>query len=116
MMAGFIVLPFPVSTNSLYFNVPKRGRVKTARYKQWIAEADTMLMKQILKRFTVRVDLDIRCGGGRKNQDISNLIKCVEDALVRNGILVDDKKEFVRSVKVSWDDETVGCSVTIEGV
>lgn len=115
-MTDFIVLPFPVSVNALYFNVPKRGRVKTARYKEWIAEADAMLMKQAFKRFTVRVDLDIRCGGGRKNQDISNLIKCVEDTLVRNGILIDDKKEFVRSVKASWDNETMGCSVYISEV
>jgi len=75
-----------------------------------------MLAQQTLKRFTERVDLDIRCGGGRKNSDISNLIKCVEDALVRNGVLIDDKKEFVRSVKISWDDETVGCSVHISEI
>ena len=115
-MVSYIVLPFPVSVNALYFNVPKRGRVKTARYKAWIAEADAALMQQTLERFTGRVDLDIRCGGGRKNSDISNLIKCVEDTLVRNGVLIDDKKEFVRSVKISWVGGSVECSVRISEI
>lgn len=113
-MSSMILLPFPVSVNGLYANVRNRGRVKTKRYLSWELEAALMLRKQTLPTFEKRVDLDIKCGGGRKNQDISNLIKCVEDTLVKHGVLIDDNKEFVRSVKASWDDETIGCAVYIQ--
>ena len=114
MKPSLILLPFPVSVNGLYANVRNRGRVKTKRYLSWELEAALMLRKQKLTTYEKRVDLDIKCGGGRKNQDISNLIKSVEDTLIKHGILIDDSKEFVRSVKAGWDDEVVGCSVFIE--
>ena len=108
------MLPFPLSVNGLYLNVKGRGRVKTKRYREWIDEASLMLMKQNISYFKTRVDITIHLGGGRKNQDCDNLIKCVLDRLVYLKILEDDCKPFVRSVKAIWNDEVVGTMVIIE--
>tara|TARA_R110000803_G_scaffold50710_3_gene105063 strand:- start:760 stop:1113 length:354 start_codon:yes stop_codon:yes gene_type:complete len=113
-MTFCVLLPFPMSVNTLYTNVKGRGRVTTGRYRDWQWEAALMLKKQTLRKFDKRVDIEIRCGKGRANQDISNLIKSVEDTLVKNDILIDDNKKYVRSVKASWDDDVAGCVVFIE--
>lgn len=112
----FLRLPFPKSVNTLYYNKiigRKNIRVKTIKYRDWIKQSELLLSIQKNKEFTDRVDLNIFCGGGRVNQDISNLIKCVEDQLVRNKTIQDDSKKYVRSVKISWDDNVDGCVVFI---
>lgn len=112
----FLLLPYPVSTNALYLNVKGQGRAKTKRYKDWIDEAYLMLLKQDLQFFSRRVDLIIHVGGGRIDADISNMIKGVEDMLVRQKIIIDDSRDYVRSVKAIWDRSVVGCMVEIEEV
>ena len=113
-MSAYILLPFPPSVNTLYINVRGRGRATSGKYKDWQHEAAMMLGKQTLPKFDKRVDLEIEVGPGRANADCSNLIKAVEDTLVKHGILIDDSKNYVRSVKVSWSTEVVGCSVWIK--
>jgi Holliday junction resolvase RusA-like endonuclease len=109
-------LPYPLSVNAMYKSIGENRRAKSKRYKDWIKEAGEMLQIQRKKYFIVRVDLDIRVCGGRKNADISNLIKGVEDILVSFGILQDDKKEYVRSVKIAWVENEPECIVTITEV
>lgn len=108
-----LLLPYPVSLNAMFAN-GGRSRIKSKRYKAWIVEADLMIMKQKpLKRFEGMVDIEIKCGFGRKDADISNLVKGPEDLLVRYGIIKDDSRKIVRSIKAAWDETITGCQITV---
>ncbi len=105
-------LPFPPSVNSMYRNVAKRGRAKTAEYKAWIKEAGTALSRQMSEQeisgqVCLRIDLDKRRKG-----DCTNRAKAVEDLLVSHGILSDDSQKWVRRVDIGWED-VQGCVVTV---
>ena len=94
MKTAKIYLPVPPSVNALYFNVPKRGRVKTALYKNWINSADALLMTQkplprIRGRLSVRITIPAKTRG-----DASNRIKAAEDFLVSREITGDDKHNW----------------------
>jgi crossover junction endodeoxyribonuclease RusA len=106
-------LPFPPSVNSMYRNVAKRGRAKTAEYSAWIKEAGTALSRQMPKQeisgqVCLRIDLDKRRKG-----DCTNRAKAVEDLLVSHGILSDDSQKWVRRVDIGWEDVR-GCVVTVQ--
>jgi Holliday junction resolvase RusA-like endonuclease len=111
-----LLLPFPISTNSLYANIRGRGRIKTKRYKEWVQEAYLMSCKQDLQFFQNRVDIIIHLGGGRKNSDCSNMIKGIEDFLVNQKIIFDDSKPYVRSVKAIWDEDVTGAMIEISEI
>jgi len=114
MKHAVILVPFPLSVNGLYLNVKGRGRVKTKSYIKWQQEAALMLMKQNKPEFKSRVDVVVYLGGGRDDSDCDNYNKCCLDLLVNHGILKDDSKLYVRSVKAIWDDETVQNGAMIE--
>lgn len=88
-----ICLPVPPSTNALYRNVA-HGRVKTAIYNAWIADADAVCIQQkkavnamALKEGEYR--LSIRLPATCKI-DTDNALKALCDYLVTRGITPDD--------------------------
>lgn len=95
---------FPISTNALFANVAGRGRVRTKRYKEWAQAAgwDCNGKGSISGPFELRLVLSRR--KRRKGQDLSNLIKCVEDLLVAHGIVEDDSLN--EKITLAWGDCT----------
>ena len=92
-----ISIPIPPSTNKLYRNVSRKGRVKTTQYKSWLSEA-LWLLKSGLPTLTPPVKLGVTIYGGKGfsvDSDISNRMKAAEDALVAAGRLENDNVKFV---------------------
>jgi crossover junction endodeoxyribonuclease RusA len=104
-----IKLPFPPSTNTLYRNVRGRGRVKTARYNTWIAAARLNVGPVAL--IDAKIVLDLTLGRpDRRRRDVSNLIKAVEDLMVKCNVIADDSQ--VEEVRARWG-QVDGCEVRI---
>lgn len=110
-----IELPFPVSTNQLYANVAKRGRVKTARYRAWCCTAGWELKQQ--KPQPISGDYSITIEVERKksrNPDLGNCHKGVSDLLVEHGVVADDSLES--EIVMRWAPDVKGCRVTVRSV
>lgn len=106
-------LPLPISTNALFYNLPKGGRAKTRRYADWVQSAGYLLIAQRLRTIPGPVSLDIKISTKSKC-DPDNALKCCFDALVARGIIEDDKPEIVREFRVSYSDQIDGMRVTIQ--
>ena len=107
MTALVLRLPLPPPLSACFKNAQRQkringklrkwsGRVKTARYIDWIAEAVLAVTAQcgpLVARanFTSEVHVDYQFGKpDRRRQDAFNREKAVSDLLVRVGILADD--------------------------
>lgn len=90
----------PPSTNGLYANVPKVGRVKTDRYRTWLQAAGWDMKRHHNVRFSEPVFLTIVIGKLRANADVSNRVKAVEDLLVTHKTIPGDSVQWVRGVNV----------------
>jgi Holliday junction resolvase RusA-like endonuclease len=98
-------LPKPISTNRLFYNKKNGGRGCTSSYNSWKWSAKEMLQKQ--KPFDkidgpVRILFAVGEVGLRDSMDGDNTLKCMLDALVDCGVLLDDKRGIVRSVGMVW--------------
>ena len=86
-----ITLPFPVSVNALYAG---RGRrFKSKRYQSWITQSRNALRYQKFSPLMDKYPLQIIYTFGRPDKrirDCANYIKCVDDFLVSQGIILDD--------------------------
>jgi Holliday junction resolvase RusA-like endonuclease len=105
-------LPFPPSTNNLFINGSK-GRFRSQKYADWIAEAGWELQRQRPPKVLGPVDLVFHFQDGRDNRkrDVTNLIKAPEDLLVKHGIIEADDNTIVRSVSAYWADTAVGVEI-----
>lgn len=102
----FYRLPFPPSVNGLFLNVPRRGRVKTGRYKKWIKEATSRLKEQGIKTLHGIVSMRILLFRPDKRvRDIDNHVKAVFDILTTNGIIEDDS--MVQGFQIYWSTGVV---------
>jgi Holliday junction resolvase RusA-like endonuclease len=103
MEAARVLLPPPISTNNLFFNVEGRGRVATKDYRAWKKEADDMLRIQARPRFTIPVFISLMLGEiDVGNMDSDNAAKAAIDCLKRALIIVDDSRRWVRSSRSTW--------------
>jgi crossover junction endodeoxyribonuclease RusA len=104
------VLPYPPSTNTLYRNVSGKGRVKTAKYKQWIDEAGFVLMFKHLPAITgpYVLQIDLFQSDARR-RDIDNGIKAISDLLVAHGLVEDDS--LCMDLKVSRRKADEACAI-----
>lgn len=101
---AYLVVPKPPSTNHLFRNVEKVGRVMTNEYRQWLKVAGEYLLAQRpVPVFTEPVELTLYTGEkGVANMDASNTLKAVEDFLVKNRVIKDDSRKYVRSSRAVW--------------
>lgn len=85
-----LILPLCPSTNELFANVPKVGRVKTGRYRTWLQAAgwsvNAARLKPIKGAVAVTIALPIAMPG-----DIDNRAKGALDLLVRHALIEDDR-------------------------
>ncbi len=106
-------LPFPPTTNNLFFNLPGRrgGRAPTKGYKAWKFKAAVAIRQQAPMAVAGAVMLSIVLGRpDRRRRDLSNYIKALEDALVQHGLIEDDS--MVQNLSVSWGS-TPGATVRV---
>ena len=106
-----LVVPMPPSTNGLYRNIPRRGRVKTDQYKAWIDEAGHALNQQSKIAMVGDVKLTITMGPRNRRRDLDNCIKAPQDLLQAHGILANDSQ--VVDVRARWSDQVQGCLIDI---
>ena len=100
MTPTFLTLPAPPSVNTLFRNVPGRGRVKTAAYKDWISQCNWMVRSQ--KPAPVPGHVIVVIGVERTSEmaDIDNLSKAILDRLVGCKLIDDDR--FVTAFAMAW--------------
>lgn len=112
-----LVLPLPPSDNNAYVNVPKRGRVKSQRYRDWEADAGFYLMQQTVPKGTIvgAYTLEIKVPEKMRG-DVRGRIKLPEDLLVNLGVTPDDRFAFKVSCERSHDVEAGDCHVTVRGI
>ena len=89
--AVVVHLPLAPSTNNLFINVPRRGRVPSTRYKTWRQAAGWDLESQqphaIAGPVDVEIALPIKMQG-----DIDNRAKAPLDLLVTHKLIDDDAR------------------------
>lgn len=99
---------FPPTTNNLFMNVGKR-RIPTQRYRTWRELAAVQIDHEMIGQTPVTglyhmvLSLD---RPDKRDRDLSNYIKAVEDVLVLCGVMRDDSDAV--SLIIKWTDRTPG--------
>tara|TARA_R100001443_G_scaffold99556_2_gene106719 strand:+ start:830 stop:1255 length:426 start_codon:yes stop_codon:yes gene_type:complete len=114
------VLPYPPSINSLYRHSGPRV-YKTAKWKEWIAEAGYALAQQKgERRATITQPIAIELAVGRPDKrvrDLDNLTKVVFDFLQSPDILggkIIENDHLIHHYEVYWSDQVVGIQVMVK--
>lgn len=114
-------IEIPPSVNNLFIN-RGRKRVKSPKYRAWIERNAMSLGLQLSKptAFPVRLVITILGGKGfRRNRDVSNCIKAIEDAVVWSGVIPNDSIKFIHAVHANYIErktrEPAKCLVRLEG-
>lgn len=112
---AYLVMPPPISTNNLFRNVEKVGRVATADYKAWQRDAQSRLQAQRpLPQFVKPVSITVFVGEkGVSDMDSDNTAKAYLDALVKGRVIPDDNRKWVRSFRVMWAPGIRGAVVEV---
>lgn len=102
----------PPSVNSLFRNVPGKGRVRTAEYKRWARDAGWSFngCGAILGDFTAIITIDR--AKVRKGSDLDNRAKGILDLLVTHKIVEDDSK--LVSLTIRYGDAPKGLRVEVQ--
>ena len=97
-----LTVPVPPSTNSLYRNVPKVGRVKSGAYKAWREEAGWRLNGQRPPQLKGEVKIDFSVP--RNNQrDLDNEQKAILDLLVEMRVIERDNMSCVVGLSIECE-------------
>ena len=84
------VVPLPPSTNSLFVNIPGKGRARSKAYRAWLEEAGYLLASQrpgsVSGPFSVIVRIPEKA-----RLDLDNAYKAIGDIMVKHRITSDDK-------------------------
>lgn len=107
-------LPWPVSVNAMFTNVPGKGRVKSKAYRQWIIDAGWMLRNFRPRKFEVPVEIviEVNAPTGRRF-DLDNLQKGLLDLLVKHQVIPDDSRRWVRKISIECMDTGAPCTVIV---
>ena len=101
---AFVEVPVPPSTNNLYANAGKKGRIKSAAYKAWQEQASFCLMGLSVPPGPWSIRYTVCAGKGwPENRDLGNAEKPLTDLLVAAGLIEDDCTRYVRRVSVDYD-------------
>lgn len=111
---------FPIPLSACFENAAVNGRRDSDRYKMWKADTDEYLAKKKNLRGhpgsptipgTVTLNFLVRRPDNRR-RDLSNLLKSLEDALVRNHIIEDDSK--IVDLRIRWTTQNFDGAVLVE--
>lgn len=81
-----IILPFPVSINSLYGGGSGQRRFPSKRYKLWLASCPRL---EPLQLNNIRLDY-LYYFPDYRERDCENYVKCVSDYLVNQNVIKND--------------------------
>ena len=96
-----VVVPMPPSTNTLFINIPGRGRVKNGKYRTWQLEAIPILRASLKPiQGAVKMHYHLTLGTSFRG-DISNRIKALEDAVVEAGVIEGDTHKIVSEILIT---------------
>lgn len=110
-------LPFPITLSACFKNVRGNGRAATDRYTAYKAEAARMILAQGAPKVSGPVVVEVALTApDRRKRDADNLMKCLFDTLVHNGVIEDDNNRVVVAFSVRWVDEQAPCHVTVRPV
>lgn len=101
-----LTLPIPPSTNKLFANAGKKGRVKTDAYKAWLLDAGYKLNLQHVPAYkgVVAIHIIVPFIAAR---DMDNFIKPILDLMKKHGLIVDDSMQYMRRLIIEiWDNPT----------
>lgn len=113
-------LPMPPSVNSMFKNVPGKGRVRTKEYKAWSHEAGWMLVAQRNQHhrhqcITGPIEIDVSAyRAANKNRDLDNILKAICDLLTNTKTIADDSQ--IIAINARWVNSGVPCTVTVRPV
>lgn len=93
-------VPLPPSTNALFKNVPGKGRVKTAKYDDYIRHAVTSIRLQRVRSLDGNVLAIFGIERPNAGSDLDNRLKGLIDAIVKAVVISDDK--LISAIAVSW--------------
>ena len=109
-----LALPWPPSTNALFFNVRGKGRVRSENYRKWAKEAGWTLNAQRPPKFKGPVTIGIElCPPSSRRFDLDNKNKALLDLLVTHRVIEDDNDSIVREVSVKRLDSGAPCTVVV---
>lgn len=114
-MTTLRISELPPSVNNLFFNVPRRGRVKTPAYRAWLDLAGQELrLLQRAPHHSGDVAVEIAAQELRhRGRDLDNLCKPILDALVTFRVIDDDR--HVRRLEVAWA-EVKGVEIQVRAI
>lgn len=92
------VLALPPTTNNLFINILKRGRVISPTYRAWKAACPQFAGQMIVGPVTIEY---VYTWPDKRKRDGQNYMKAPLDWLVSQGVLQDDNWELVVSEKWS---------------
>lgn len=91
MNAVLLTLPYPPSTNNLFFNLKKGGRAPSARYKAWATHAAWEAKLQNAGKVAGPYALYITAARpDARKRDLDNLAKPISDLLKTIGVIEGD--------------------------
>ncbi len=101
-LISILGLPFPVSVNMAYRNVLRVGRVKTAAYKKWLAEAEAHIFENGIRGgiegpYSLEIELDRQ---DKRRRDLDNYTKVLSDFLVAHRFVQDDS--LCERLQIKW--------------
>jgi Holliday junction resolvase RusA-like endonuclease len=112
-----ILLPWPPSTNDLWRAVKLRGNIMSARYRDWVREAELALAVQphhaVEGPVAIRLQL---CPPTNRAYDPDNFIKAVIDFLHGRDLIDGDSNKTVRRIIVECDEGFNGVWAHIDPV
>lgn len=89
----------PPSANNL-FATSQRGRFKTKHYKGWLEQAGWELKQQRPGHVPGHYAMTVTAGKVAKRRDLSNLLKALEDLLVKHSVVEDDS--LAQKIIIEW--------------
>jgi crossover junction endodeoxyribonuclease RusA len=110
-------IPMPPSVNSMFKNVPGKGRVRTKEYRAWSHEAGWMLIAQRNQHhrhqcITGPIEIGVAAyKPANKKRDLDNILKAVCDLLTNTNTIADDSQ--IVAINARWVDAGVPCTVTV---
>lgn len=81
----------PPSLNNIFFNVKRKGRIKTPLYTAWLVKCHDELRKQSGWHVPGKTRIRMTYSRAQTKADLDNLQKPVLDLLVQAGRIADDR-------------------------
>ncbi len=95
-------LPWPPSISG-YTNVVNGRKIKSAKARAWFKAAGAVIQSQKQKPITGPVEVHyLFVRANKRKFDHGNKYKCIDDALVKSGLIEDDNIDIISKWSGGW--------------